>query len=223
MTFPVFVRIILADEPSFDDSGIAGLEPGRVVLLVGPSGAGKDAVLLEVRRRLASCARFKFPRRVVTRQPSAAEDHDCVSAPEFLAQLKQGRFALHWQAHGLSYGIPVEIDAWVCGGGSVVCNASRSVIARARTRYRHAAVVLIDAPAELRARRLANRGRERANDLAARLARASDFQPADAELVIENTGPLTAAVGTLLDWLLAWGYGTPSASRSGRTQAVRRD
>jgi ribose 1,5-bisphosphokinase PhnN len=65
-------------------------------------------------------------------------------------------------------------------------------------------VVLIDAPAELRASRLANRCREQDDDVAARLARATDFKAAEADLIIENTGDLAVAATVLVDWLLAW-------------------
>jgi phosphonate metabolism protein PhnN/1,5-bisphosphokinase (PRPP-forming) len=171
-------------------------------LLVGPSGAGKDAVLWQARGRLAGRKQFAFVRRVVTREPDGAEDHDCVSASEFSARLRQGRFALNWQAHGLNYGIPVEIDAAVRGGGCVVLNASRTIIAGARARYRNVAVVLIDAPAELRADRLAKRRREHGFEVAGRLARATGFQPTDADLTIDNAGALSAAAKTFVDWLL---------------------
>jgi len=180
---------------------------------VGPSGAGKDAVLREARRRLASRRQFAFARRVVTRQPDSAEDHDGVSASEFAARLRQGRFALNWQAHGLNYGIPVEIDEAVRRGGCVVLNASRTIVAGARARYRHVAVVLIDAPAELRADRLGRRRREHGPDLAARLGRATGFEPTDADLIIENAGPLTMAAGAFVDWLVA---GEPGRGDMGR-------
>jgi ribose 1,5-bisphosphokinase len=160
---------------------------------------------MEARHRLAGRADFSFPRRVVTRQPDAAEDHDWVSASEFQARREQGSFALAWQAHGLSYAIPAEIDATVRGGGCVVCNASRSIIGQARARYRTLALVLIEAPAELRAQRLAERQREAGQDRALRLARMSDFRSSDADLVIENAGALTTAAATLVDWLLAGG------------------
>jgi ribose 1,5-bisphosphokinase len=193
----------MADKRSSEDGNATALGPGRVVLLVGPSGAGKDAVLMKARRRLAFRTDFTFPRRVVTREPGAAEDHDCVSLGEFNARLEQGRFALAWHAHGLSYGIPVEIDTAVRRGGSVVCNASRSIMLQARARYRNLAVVLVEAPAELRAQRLAGRQREGGQDLALRLARASNFRTTDADLVIENAGALTTAAAVLVDWLLA--------------------
>ena len=198
----------MADDGSFEDGKVLGLGPGRVVLLVGPSGAGKDAVLQEARCRLASRKQFAFARRVVTREPDGAEDHDCVSASEFSSRLRQGGFALNWQAHGLHYGIPVEIDEAVRHGGCIVLNASRTIVARARARYRNVAVVLIDAPAELRADRLAKRRREHGPDLAVRLARATGFEPPDADLIIENTGALTVAAAALVEWLLA---GEPDA------------
>ena len=201
----------MADDGSFEDGKVLGLGPGRVVLLVGPSGAGKDAVLQEARCRLASRKQFAFARRVVTREPDGAEDHDCVSASEFSARLGQGRFALNWQAHGLHYGIPVEIDETVRRGGCVVLNASRTIVAGARARYRNVAVVLIDAAAELRADRLAKRRREHGPDRAARLARATGFKPTDADLIIENAGALTVAAGAFVDWLMAGEPGAPSS------------
>ena len=202
----------MADDGSFEDGQVCALGPGRVVLLVGPSGAGKDAVLQEARCQLAGRTQFTFARRVVTRDADGSEDHDCVSASEFAARLRQGRFALNWQAHGLQYGIGVEIDEAVCRGGYVLLNASRTIVASARARYRNVAVVLIDAPAELRADRLSKRRREHGPDLAARLARATGFKRTDADLIIENAGALTVAARALVDWLVA---GAPGAQRSG--------
>jgi ribose 1,5-bisphosphokinase len=176
--------------------------PGCVVLVVGPSGAGKDAVLGEAARRLAGNARFLFPKRVVTREANAAEDHDTLSPAAFAAELERGAFALHWQAHGLSYGIPAEVDAAVRTGRCVAFNTSRRVVPIARARYANAAVVLIDAPFQLRARRLATRDRERAKDVDARLQRVvAEFDAGDVDLVIDNSGSLCRAADTLADWL----------------------
>jgi ribose 1,5-bisphosphokinase len=178
--------------------------PGRVVLVVGPSGAGKDAVLSEAARRLGSDPRFLFPKRVVTREASAAEDHHTLTPAAFAAELQRGAFALHWEAHGLHYGIPVEIDAAARAGRSVAFNASRRVVPVARVRYANAAVVLVDAPFELRARRLATRDRERARDIDTRLERVvAEFDAGDVDLVIENAGALCQAADTLADWLSA--------------------
>jgi ribose 1,5-bisphosphokinase len=176
--------------------------PGRVVLVVGPSGAGKDAVLAEAARRVGDDPRFLFPKRVVTREPSAAEDHHTLTTAEFAAELRSGAFALHWEAHGLHYGIRAEIDAAARAGRSVVFNASRRIVPVARARYANAAVVLVDAPLQLRARRLATRDRERARDVEARLQRVvAEFDAGDVDLVIDNSGALCQAADALADWL----------------------
>ena len=195
----------MASASSSSSSAPSGqIGPGRVVLVVGPSGAGKDTILNEVRARLAGDPRFSFPRRIVTRAANAAEDHDTVSATAFDAQLESGAFALYWQAHGLSYGIPSTIDEAVRRGASVVFNASRSVVPAVRVRYRSAAVVLIDAPLEVRAERLATRNREQARDVAARLERvAAGFTANDSDLVIDNTGTPADAADALIAWLQA--------------------
>jgi hypothetical protein len=41
-----------------------------------------------------------------------------------------------------------------------------------------------------------------------RLARATGFEPTDADLIIENTGALTVAAAAFVEWLLA---GEPDA------------
>jgi len=178
--------------------------PGLVVLVVGPSGAGKDAVIREVRDRLAHDTRFVFPRRIVTREASGAEDHASTTPADFEARLRQGAFALHWQAHGLHYGIPAQIDDAVRCGSTILFNASRHAAPPARSRYSNAAVVIIDAPLEVRAARLAARGREHGEEIASRLVRlVPGFSTADADFVIDNTGTVARAADLLVAWLRA--------------------
>lgn len=177
--------------------------PGRVVLVVGPSGAGKDAILQDAQRRLAGDERFMFPQRIVTRASSAAEDHLSCTVAEFEERRHAGKFALCWSAHGLSYAIPMDVDAAVLSGACAIFNASRHVVAAARARYRRAACVLIDAPAELRASRLATRSRESVSAIERRLERAAPDAGAIApDLVIVNDGTVTQAVERFLHWLL---------------------
>lgn len=175
---------------------------GCVVLVVGPSGAGKDAIVDAVRKGLAEDQRFLFPYRIVTRPPTVAETNDAVSPEEFDLLVRQGGLALHWHAHGLRYGLPVTVDDAVNQGHVVVFNVSRQVVASAQSRYA-CAVVYVDAPLELRAQRLAARRRENAEDVAARLRRVvADFDTGQVDLVIDNSGSLTAAVDRLGLWLL---------------------
>ena len=107
---------------------IAVVATGVLVLVVGPSGAGKDTLLDAARERLADDQRFRFVRRVITRPAEAGgETHEAVSRAEFTAR----RFALSWQAHGLSYGIPLDIAGDITAGRIVVANVSRGVIVEA--------------------------------------------------------------------------------------------
>lgn len=145
---------------------------GRLVLVVGPSGAGKDSLLREATLRLASDRHIVFPRRVITR-PShdEAEAHDSLTVEEFVAAEAQGRFALSWQAHGLHYGIPVSLLDELESGRTAAVNVSRAIIAEAASRFPTLAVLNVTAPAEIIAARLARRGREAPADIAARIAR----------------------------------------------------
>lgn len=133
-----------------------------LILVVGPSGAGKDTLLAAAQSALAGDARFRFARRVITRPADAGgEAHEAITEAEFARR----SFALRWQAHGLHYGIPhVEMDC------ATVANVSRTVIAEAATRYA-VQVIEVTAPADVLAERLGQRGREGERDMAARLAR----------------------------------------------------
>jgi ribose 1,5-bisphosphokinase len=89
-----------------------------------------------------------------------------------------------------------------CAEQTVVLNASRQVVQAARARYAAIAVVIIDAPAEIRAARLAMRNRERAEQVLARLGRVvTAFSAAEVDLTIDNCGALEDAAGRLVQWL----------------------
>jgi phosphonate metabolism protein PhnN/1,5-bisphosphokinase (PRPP-forming) len=138
-----------------------------LVLVVGPSGAGKDTLLNAARRALAGDPRFRFVRRVINRPADpAGEDHEPVTEVEFAAR----DFALQWRAHGLRYGIPADIANDLVSGMTVVANVSRRVIAEATTRF-SVHVIEVTAPPHVLAERLAARGRETGADIAERLTR----------------------------------------------------
>lgn len=157
-----------------------------LVLVVGPSGAGKDTLLNAARRTLADDARFRFVRRVITRPADpAGENHEPVTEAEFAAR----GFALQWQAHGLRYGVPADIANDIASGVTVVANVSRAVIAEAATRF-PVRVIEVTAPPVILAKRLAARGREAAADIAARLARTVPLPyDTDIDTIFNDTTP----------------------------------
>jgi phosphonate metabolism protein PhnN/1,5-bisphosphokinase (PRPP-forming) len=180
----------------------AGLT-GTLVLVVGPSGAGKDTLIDGARHALAGDPGFHFVRRSITRPAGAGgEDHEALHERDFAARRIAGDFALWWEANGLSYGMPrAALDAALARGACAVANASRGAVARARQSLGRVHVVLVTASPDILARRLAGRGRESAAQIEARLERGGAFDATDCDAMIRNDGDafeaITRFVGTL--------------------------
>lgn len=172
--------------------------PGRLVLVVGPSGAGKDTLLREAAARIGSDPAYVFARRTITRPPSVDEDNDSCDLAAFEALAERGGFAMAWEAHGLRYGVPAAIDAAITDGRTVICNVSRRVVAAARARYADVFVILVSAPAQVLRDRVRARGRPQDGDLESRVARSTEIGAVDADLLIDNAGPVEAACARLL-------------------------
>lgn len=171
--------------------------PGRMVLVVGPSGAGKDTLLEAARAEFARRADIIFARRVVTRPGSASEDHDSLSPDNFARARDRGAFCLSWRAHDLDYGIPIAYARDLARGRCVVANGSRAVVAEARQLFRQLTCILVTAPPDVLAQRLA--ARERRDDITARLSRAVSTASPEADYTIENTGTPTDGARRLVE------------------------
>lgn len=184
------------------EDGRERIGPGGIALIVGPSGAGKDALIEGARARLATDSTFFFAKRIITRPAHASEAHIPMADADFISATRRGAFALSWRAHGTGYGIPIEVDNAVRAGRLAIANVSRAIIADTRRRYAKAPVVVIDCPIELRAERLAKRGRERADEILSRLQRTVDTFNSDAmDFSIDNSGPLEIGVTRLISVL----------------------
>ena len=171
---------------------------GRLIYIMGPSGAGKDTLLSALRGHVHGLP-LAFVRRYITRPAgTGAERHIPISRERFEELAATGRFSLQWTSHGYRYGIPSAWDHLLESGISLLVNGSRAAFPQARQRYPDILPVLITAnPALLRARLLA-RGRE---SLAEREERLRDaFLPIPEEVSvtqwihIENSGLLQDAV-----------------------------
>lgn len=172
---------------------------GRLIYLVGPSGSGKDSLIDAAPERLAA-AGVQIARRVITRSAEAkGEAAHGVTSEQFEALRAQGAFAMHWQANGLDYGIPVQVDQWLAAGRAVLVNGSRAYLAEARRRYPNLLAVLVQVRPEVLRERLLARGRESAEEVEQRLARNARLQAlADPSLhVLDNSTTLETAVAAL--------------------------
>lgn len=166
----------------------ATIGPGRLILVVGPSGAGKDTLLGLARAACADDRGVVFPRRLITRQASASEDNEEVGAEAFQRAAAAGDYAMHWEAHGHRYALSRAIDDDIRAERTVIANVSRTVIAAARRNYANAVVVSITAPPDVLATRLAARARSSDGLLAQRLARTVDETTSTPDFTIVNSG-----------------------------------
>lgn len=169
---------------------------GSLVLVVGPSGVGKDTLIGGARQALDNDKRFVFVRRLVTRASGVVgEEHDSIEPKVFAEMEAGGRFALSWEAHNLRYALPLSVDTDLALGKTVVASVSRHVVGEARARYPACSVVLITAEISRRAERLIARGRESGDQITARLARETAAVPSGVDpIIIDNSGSIAIGV-----------------------------
>jgi len=178
-----------------------------LIYVMGPSGVGKDSLLNWLRahvRSLATPPALYFARRTVTRNlDNSNEDHEAVAFDEFAQLLRAGAFALHWQAHGLHYGVRKEEifgrDGWV------MVNGSRAYAEQARMLFVGLTVLHVSAPEAVVRARLAARQRETAAQVEARIQRSqsADVAFATGDLRIVNDDSLEVTARVLCDILQA--------------------
>ncbi|MGM0537110.1 MAG: ribose 1,5-bisphosphokinase [Pseudomonadota bacterium] len=169
---------------------------GRLVYLMGASGVGKDTLLEALRRRHPE---WMVAHRYVTRDSGATENSVALTGEEFAARECAGLFALAWQAHGVRYGLGIELEAWLACDKVVLVNGSRRTLGQARERFGEALLpVVITASEEVLRGRLRRRGRESEGQIEARLQRHRELRDALPEVArIDNGGPLDASMAAL--------------------------
>lgn len=154
---------------------------GRVFTVVGPSGVGKDTLLSGA---VAASPRLHWARRTITRPEVAGGEPFAGVTPEVFCQMQAaGAFVLHWQAHGLSYGIAGAEFSALDQGRDVVFNGSRAALPAALVQYPQLIVLRISAPSQVLAERLAARGRETRAEIGARLARVGYLLPEGLQVI----------------------------------------
>lgn len=173
--------------------------------VAGPSGSGKDTVMQWARERLPFAAPVVFAHRYITRPADAGgENHVALSEYEFELRLARGLFSMHWQSHGLRYGIGIEVLDWLSSGVSVVVSGSREYLTHARETFPGLIYVHVTAPPDVLRERLRARGREQEAEVEARIERTTRVTAGagahDVEIV--NRGQIEEAGKQFLDLLI---------------------
>ncbi len=148
---------------------------GRLIAVVGPSGVGKDSVMLGIQ---AARPEIQLVKRTITRAPDlGGEDYNAVTVQEFEHTAKTGGFAVHWGAHELFYGIPTKVHADVAAGTTCLANFSRGALMKGADAFDNFIVLNITASEDTLVQRLRNRGRENEEQIQKRLEQANKPLP----------------------------------------------
>ncbi len=177
---------------------------GALILVVGPSGVGKDTLVDGAKAIVAPSQRFFFPARTITRPSDAGgEDHIATTKAEFQTRESSGDFLLSWRAHGLCYGINADTtDAARRHGQAVVANVSRGVLDCARNRLQPVRIISVTASADAIRTRLQARGREDAADIEARIARATAYDVSGGDVIpVLNDGSPEDGIARMVEAL----------------------
>jgi ribose 1,5-bisphosphokinase len=179
------------------------MSEGCLYYVMGPSGVGKDSVLAWVREHGVAHGVLCAHRYITRAAHAGGENHVALSEQEFVSRELRGLFALTWQAHGFHYAIGSEVAHWLARGADVLVNGSRGAFALACECFPLLRPVLITASPEVIARRLAERGRESEQEIAARIARLNAYEAPAGSVVIHNDGCLAEAGAQLLQIIRA--------------------
>lgn len=177
----------------------------RLIYVVGASGSGKDSLMSYARSRLANESQVVFAHRYITRSADAGgENHVALTQEEFDSRRRAGLMAMHWESHGHTYGLGIEVNQWLAKGITVVINGSREYLEEARQRYPELLPVTIDVATDVLRARLLARGREDAASVEQRLRRHETLQRQPLPGVrIQNNGLVEAAGDELVRLIAA--------------------
>ena len=173
----------------------------RILLVVGPSGSGKDTLLRSAKHHFAGQEQLAFVRRYITRPPDRNEDNYYLDPAAFTLLGNAGFFVSTWRAHDNLYGIPYHALVDTDGSEGVVCSISRSAVVDFERRFAHTTTILVTAREEVLRQRLQRRGREDEKAVRKRLARADMAVVARDLVVFDNSQDLERSVAMFIELL----------------------
>ena len=162
----------------------------RVILVVGPSGAGKDTLLRAARKQFVNKPTLGFARRYITRPPDVNEDNYYVDESGFELLEKSSFFLSSWRAHGNCYGIPHRELGDEYGRQTTITSISRAAIADFNNHCLNPITILVTARPEVLEQRLTQRGRESAEAIRTRLRRSQEQLQTHDYITFDNSAEL---------------------------------
>ena len=158
-------------------SNAARTNLGFILVVTGPSGAGKGTLVEHLLKQRPDCV---FSVSATTRPRRATEadgrEYFFLTQDDFLARAEQGFFLETAEVHGNLYGTPAKpMETALADGHDILLDIDTQGAAQLHARYPEAVLVFIVAPSM---RELEQRLRERRSDgereIARRLARARE-------------------------------------------------
>lgn len=182
----------------------------RLVIFVGPSGSGKDTLMVRVRDQILSeDLNCHIVERWITRKNDETEQFRSITRAEFNQAVKDNVFAVSWEIYGNCYGVPwSEIDPNL-EKGVVLLNLSRKELSKIRSLYPKCRVVVVEVATELAEERIKSRKRDKGTNLDARLQRLHTKidLPFIPDLIIKNNShAINSVIVILSEFIRACGY-----------------
>ncbi len=151
-------------------------QPGRVFVVSGPSGVGKNTLVRELEKRDVVTRAVTATTREPREGEKDGEDYHFVTSDEFERWVDEGRFLEHARYCGNRYGTPVfSVNKSLETGRAVVLVIEVQGAMQIKEKYPGVRLIFIAPPSEQELRRrLAGRGDEDGDTLEQRLERARE-------------------------------------------------
>lgn len=166
----------------------------KIVLIVGPSGVGKDTLLKEVKKLLSS---VNFIQRYITRKPDYNESNYYLDEYAFEILKNSGFFISTWNAHGNYYGIAKNSIT----SGLNIISISRSKIKDFESYCENVYTINITVTKEILRKRLESRNRESSDEIEKRLNRSYETIDAKNLINFDNSDTIENSVKKLFELL----------------------
>lgn len=140
----------------------------KIILIVGPSGVGKDTLIRCAKKELSENDNYHFINRYITRKADENEENYFVEEDAFHLLEKNDFFISSWNAHKNFYGIAKNN---ILEGINII-SISRDYIKDFEEYYDDVTTIQVTLPKEILLSRLRERKRETEEQIMQRLKRA---------------------------------------------------